>query len=328
MRKEDKGVADAISPLFPARPNCRYRLKAYARSNARNAAGNVCLPVLFVYSNKTRHLGWFATPLGYAEDPTFTGRVGWKELTWFQIGEEFQTGPDDTEIRIYCRQIHGVGEGWIDDITLEIVEILAPPAGNLATSAAVTVPVADSLSSLDGSLTAAAWKSAAAAGPFRDRGGRTASWLTRAHLFRDRDYLYVGFDCRDQDPSAIRRSATSESQVWQDDAVAVLLQPDPRTEDHLQFAVSASGTRLDQVATAAGQDTATFNPDWKAAVRIGDTGWTAEMRIPISLLAAKGVLQGMRWGMNLGRRQRDGSWPSWCPTDNWHNVRDYGLLVF
>lgn len=132
-RPAGKGVSDAIIPAFPIQPNCRYRLKAWVRSNARTANGDVFLPYLFLYSNHEKSLGWFATPLGYAEDPGFTGKYKWEALKWIQVGMEFQTGPQDTAMKIYCRlDDRCTGEGWVDDITLELIEQLAPSAGNLA----------------------------------------------------------------------------------------------------------------------------------------------------------------------------------------------------
>lgn len=121
-RAQDKGVVDADYPLS-VEPNCRFRLTVFLRSTAFKAE-RACFPVVMALGRNGTSLGPCANPGGYAPDPEWTGGAKWEAGKWMQFGCEFQTGPDDTEIVIKCRAQEGVGESWVDDIAVDLVDRL------------------------------------------------------------------------------------------------------------------------------------------------------------------------------------------------------------
>ncbi len=122
-RADDKGVVDADYPLS-LEPNCRYRLTVFLRSSALKAE-RARFPAVMAIGRSGTALGPYANPGGYAPDPEWTGGAKWEARKWMQFGCEFQTGPDDTEIVIKCRAWDGVGESWVDDVAVDLVDRLA-----------------------------------------------------------------------------------------------------------------------------------------------------------------------------------------------------------
>jgi hypothetical protein len=114
--------------------------------------------------------------------------------------------------------------------------------------------------------------------------------------------LVIAVVCDDPDPSAIvsfsvRRDATLTSE----DHVRIVLGPFLDGRSGYVFAVNPSGARYDGLINPGGE---TDNPDWdgiwEAAARRTDTGWTAEIRIPIQTLSFNPSLR--EWHFNVQRR--------------------------
>jgi hypothetical protein len=140
---------------------------------------------------------------------------------------------------------------------------------------------------LDGRLTESAWR----------RAGRVEDWYETApgdnvtpkvptigYLAYDERYLYVGFDCRDPEPSRIRAPlADRDGLTGNVDHAGILIDSRNDGKTAMLFAASASGVQYDSVwdDSVATDDTA---PDfyWDAAAHVDEAGWTLEMRIPFS----------------------------------------------
>jgi hypothetical protein len=82
------------------------------------------------------------------------------------------------------------------------------------------------------------------------------------------------------------------------------------------FGVTAAGVRLDHYHGSDNEAAVDrgFDPVWRARVTIDDTGWTAEMWIPLSQLRYNNV-GGQTWGLNVQR---------WIPSKN---ESDYWVAV-
>lgn len=171
-RAENKGVADATSKTFVLEPNRRYRLSAWVRSNAKQG-GREALPYLFAWMIGGKgQLGWRANTLGYSHDPHFGGVAKPAPREWIRIGMEFVSPSQPTEVQLYCRLSKGVGDAWVDDVVLDVVEEFACGAGG-STDALLKVPYTADAPTIDGLLDDPAWKEAArVAGFFRS--GRSA----------------------------------------------------------------------------------------------------------------------------------------------------------
>ena len=78
------------------------------------------------------------------------------------------------------------------------------------------------------------------------------------------------------------------------------------------FGVTASGVRLDRFYPADAEDfDVTFDPVWEARTRVEESGWTAEMWIPLSQLRFNAGDEQV-WGVNVLRFV-----PSNNETDYW-----------
>ena len=144
----------------------------------------------------------------------------------------------------------------------------------------------------------------------------------------DQQNLYVAFECDDPRPDQIKKDAAKEAGVFQDDSVAILLQPDLSNTHHFQFAVSAGGSKFDQVCSNGTRNAEGFNPGWQAATRVTKTGWLVETAIPFAALVPLGFPGGQNWGANFGRVTRDRVISSWARSGDWHRVDDYAMLTF
>jgi len=118
-KKTAQGVLDATSDFFALKPNTRYRLSAWVKSNAQRD-DTLVLPCLFLCSRDWRVVGGLTERIRAFEvsppDP--------KPLTWLKVSAEAETGPKPLEARIYCRFESGTGDVWFDDIALEEIHWL------------------------------------------------------------------------------------------------------------------------------------------------------------------------------------------------------------
>jgi hypothetical protein len=114
VKAEDKGVADATSEFFLLKPNARYRLSAWVKSNATEG-DTVVEPYLFLYSRDGKPVGGRTRPLRSLDSSPPKA----EPLAWFKVSGEAQTGPSPVEAKIHCRLEGAVGEVWFDDLMLE-----------------------------------------------------------------------------------------------------------------------------------------------------------------------------------------------------------------
>jgi hypothetical protein len=133
--------------------------------------------------------------------------------------------------------------------------------------------------------------------------GTPASEKTEAWLTFDRDQVYVSFRCWDSEPDRImanemRRDNTN---IFQNDFVAIILDTFYDRRNAVYFAVNAIGGRVDAQITNERQ----FNTDWNTVwdVKVGrfEHGWTAEAAIPFKSLRYRPG-RAQIWGLNLERR--------------------------
>jgi len=193
------------------------------------------------------------------------------------------------------------------------------------------VPAVAQAPEVDGELDDAAWRQAASVEGFVMTNRFPAIVGTRMYALRHGQDLYLGFECRDPEPEAIKRDAVREDEgtVFRDDCVALFLRLDLDEPVYYQMAVSAGGVRFDQRVVGGARDYE-FAPPWQAATAIGDDAWTLEVRLPADSLGAD-LEAGDTWGFNAHRSFRFGSVPasSWSYTiGSWHDEASFGRLTF
>ncbi len=162
---------------------------------------------------------------------------------------------------------------------------------------------------VDGNLSEKVWMSAAALSPFQSAdGSETPENLTEAFLMWDEKNLYIGVKAFFLPGQIPRISQTQQdSPIWEDEAVEILLDPSPHTEDYYHLVVNPIGARFDQGVHTAGPPRLRFAPPdvqrpteenaaktfradskWDSnatiATRIHATFWSLEMAMPLARL--------------------------------------------
>ncbi|MEP6619584.1 MAG: DUF5916 domain-containing protein [bacterium] len=165
---------------------------------------------------------------------------------------------------------------------------------------------------IDGRLDDAAWAQARPISDFVQKipvEGASPTVSTEVRLLYDDEALYVGARLRRSDPAAIRTSVTrrdgdSDAEVF---IISLDTYLDKRTA--YSFSLSSGGVRGDFYHSQDSEDSgreAQFDPIWSGAARVGEEGWTAEMRIPFSQLRFNAASE-QSWGLQLTRVVADKS---------------------
>lgn len=162
---------------------------------------------------------------------------------------------------------------------------------------------------LDGRLDEPAWRQASAASDFTQEWplrGQPARQRTEVRVLYDEHFLYVGARMHhdralDRGRARVVRRLHRRDQDSQSDWFGVALDASLNRRTALVFEVNAGGVQKDQIIY---NDT-TFDPSWdgvwESAVSVDAEGWTAELRIPLSLLQFKDDRGPQTWGINFSR---------------------------
>ncbi|MDT8437038.1 MAG: DUF5916 domain-containing protein [Gemmatimonadota bacterium] len=174
------------------------------------------------------------------------------------------------------------------------------------------VPVPDEAIRVDGTLDDAAWASARWFSDFVQKDpveGAPPSERTEMAFVYDGDNLYVGARMYASDPSVVSDAVSRrDDRGALADILIVSLDTYGDRRTAWSFGVTPAGTRHDWFHpsdTEHDRDN-TFDPVWEARTRIGEDGWTAEMRIPFSQLRFVDA-ERQEWGFNVNR---------WIPARN------------
>ena len=166
--------------------------------------------------------------------------------------------------------------------------------------------VADEIT-LDGFLNDPAWQGNAAASGFTQRepaAGTPSTEPTEVRVAYTPTTLYIGIRALDSDPGAITaKEMRNDAELWQDDAVAVLLDTFLDRRNGYLFETNPNGARTEGLINDEG-DSVNLEWDgvWQVKARRSEDGWAAEMAIPFSTLRfAPG---GGEWGLNVRRMIR------------------------
>jgi hypothetical protein len=173
---------------------------------------------------------------------------------------------------------------------------------------------------IDGSLDDGAWQSSKLpTGEFLSYNplhGAPIPQTTSVWLSYDADYLYFAFKCDDPDPSGIKTSVTRRDNIWQDDWVGFSLDALGTGQLSYHFMVNASGVQLDMLNSVAGNEDTSPDWVWDSASRLTDTGYTAEIRVPLQSIRLKGgpdTRMGVLFWRRVSRLGVSVSWPALSP---------------
>jgi hypothetical protein len=225
----------------------------------------------------------------------------------------------------------------------------APPPGRaVGPIPRVEVKRAPSALVIDGRLDEAAWKAArpiAFVFPWDKQTG--ARQPTTARLLWDDRALYVGYDCEDAD--VVAHHARHDDPTYEDDAVEIFINPDPRQSFYYGLEMNARGVLYDYFfafprplikrfdlagAAVAAHVRGTLNQTGDK-----DRGWSLEVSIPwenfVELARKTPPAAGAVWTANLNRW--DGTAPArrlsqWSDSGheapNPHRPERFGEIVF
>ena len=156
---------------------------------------------------------------------------------------------------------------------------------------------------LDGRLDDPAWTHVEWSGDFIQREpaeGGPPSQQTRFKVVYDDEALYFAFHLADDPRQVSRQLARRDSFPGDWIEVNIDSYRDHRTA--FSFTLSCSGTQGDEYISDDGDDWDTnWDPVWNGAAHLGDDGWTAEMRIPLSQLRFSDA-EEQTWGLQVTRR--------------------------
>jgi uncharacterized protein DUF5916 len=159
---------------------------------------------------------------------------------------------------------------------------------------------------LDGRLTEAAWTTAADSiadlTMVEPEEGGVPTRPTVVKVLADRHAIVFGVLCRDADPQKIVTfSKGRDADLSEEDHLIIVLDPYLDGRSGYVFSINAAAARFDGLVAARGEEVnKDWDTSWEARTHRDSTGWSAEIRIPISNI---GFLRGATsWGFNLQRR--------------------------
>lgn len=157
---------------------------------------------------------------------------------------------------------------------------------------------------LDGKLDDSAWQEATPISGFVQYDpdeGTPASQRTEVRFLFDDDALYVGARMYDTEgPKGIRTQLSRRDAQFDSDWISIIIDG---YHDHLGralFAVNPSGSRQDMIGSGSSCCEAGWDPVWEAAAGIDDSGWSAEIRIPLNQLRFSREAS-QTWGLQVQR---------------------------
>jgi len=185
---------------------------------------------------------------------------------------------------------------------------------------------------LDGILDEESWSRAIPATVFTQLDpfeGEVASEETQVYILYDDEALYVGAILSDRSPVSTRLGRR-DGFLMDTDWLTISLDSYNDHRTGFKFEINPSGVRGDE-ALSGGQDRhgdSSWDPIWVAATQVNETGWTAELRIPLSQLRF-GNAEEQIWGIQITRdiaRNREKQLFSFTPKDEASGIARYGHL--
>lgn len=165
---------------------------------------------------------------------------------------------------------------------------------------------------VDGLLEDGCWQRAAhVEGFWRKSVDAAELQRTEAWICHDSKAIYVAFRAYDTDPSAVvARQQKRQGSMKRDDWVQVCLDVENAGRNEYRFRVNAAGVQKDEVPGGTSEKIE-WKGDWRAASRLDEEGWTAEIEVPFSILRYPEGQDCFRFCLErqIGREQDRCVWP-------------------
>lgn len=183
-----------------------------------------------------------------------------------------------------------------------------------------TIPIQDRIS-IDGNLNEPYWKNAPLAKDFYmfapDNGKQISpNKETQVKILYDNEAIYIGATLYDDEPNKILKEITQRDDQGTSDNFGVFINGFNDGQQDFRFFCTASGTQMDCLATDLTGEDFSWDAIWTSKVRITDSGWVVEMKIPYAALRFSNN-KTQTWGINFVRDiKRENSIYSWTNIDN------------
>jgi hypothetical protein len=184
---------------------------------------------------------------------------------------------------------------------------------------------------LDGRLDERAWQEATPVTDFTQLDpdeGKPASEQTEVRVLVDESALWIGARFLDREPKLVKARLARRDDASQSDLFDVWIDS---YHDHLtawHFRVNPTGTYCDGSVGASGEEDPSWDPVWSAAAVEDSSGWSTEIRIPLSQLRFNRSDDGV-WGIQFARtifRKGEVDYLSFTPKKEQGGVSRFGHL--
>lgn len=185
---------------------------------------------------------------------------------------------------------------------------------------------------IDGKLDDPAWREAAFLAPFvRVAIHDEPSQAVTCRVVRDDQRLYAGFECHEDDISALSTEVEvrDHPRAWADDCVQLFIAPGDPRRVYFHIIVTAANVVFDERILEGGEGRETA---WDAriisATRREEDRWTCELSFHLSDISQGQPMEGS-WRFNAVRaEQPHNEWSSWSPLNaNFFEYENLGRLI-
>jgi hypothetical protein len=157
--------------------------------------------------------------------------------------------------------------------------------------------------------------------------GQTPSEPTSIRVAYDDEALYVGIDC-EQRGATVNRHLTRRDRMVESDWVAVAIDTRHDGKSAFDFNVNAAGVLVDSIRFNDTDVSTDWDENWDARTALTESGWSAEMRIPLRVLRFDSApLQ--TWGFEarryISQMHETDEW-AYIPRSRIGEVSQYGTL--
>lgn len=153
-----------------------------------------------------------------------------------------------------------------------------------------------------------------------------AAYKTETRFAYDERFLYIAVSCSHPNGQKVEPVAkrVRDADMTGHDRVDILLDLDRDYQTYYRFQIDHRGCLAEDC-----WGDKSWNPKYFAAFNATDTGWTAEIAIPMIELTGDRITHGRVWATNVSRIVPGKGIQSWCgPADDTPRPEGMGLLQF
>ncbi len=195
----------------------------------------------------------------------------------------------------------------------------------------------DSPPRIDGILNDDVWKRAQPAVGFTQRDpdeGKAASEPSEIRVLYDENSVYFGCMFYDAEPDGIVARLTRRDNEIESDYASISIDSFHDSQNCYVFRFNSAGVKVDMLLyDDANKEDASWDVVWDVETRILNNGWSAEVRIPLSVLRYRSnadSLSVQEWGVNFirytSRKKELARW-AFTPKNQTGFISRFGHLV-